>query len=128
MNISEAAEKVALTPVTIRYYEKIGLIPPINRKNGGVRNFGLEDLKWIEFIKCMRRAGLSVASLIRYTQLYQQGEATLEEREELLKIERQKLVEKYAEIGSTIQRLDVKIKSYEDGSILELEKNLVIKR
>jgi DNA-binding transcriptional MerR regulator len=67
MNISEAAEKSGLTAVTLRYYERIGLIPPVTRGNGGVRLFNESDLGWIEFIKCMRNAGLSIESLIEYT-------------------------------------------------------------
>lgn len=73
MNISEAAKLMGVTAVTLRYYERVGLIPPVTRKNGGVRDFQQEDLNWIEFIKCMRSSGLSVESLIEYTTLYQQG-------------------------------------------------------
>lgn len=68
MNISEAAEKSGLTAVTLRYYERIGLIPPVTRGNGGVRLYKESDLGWIDFIKCMRNAGLSIESLMN-TQL-----------------------------------------------------------
>lgn len=63
MNISEAAEKSGLTAVTLRYYERIGLIPPVTRGNGGVRLYKESDLGWIDFIKCIRNAGLSIESL-----------------------------------------------------------------
>ena len=77
MNISEAAEKSGLTAVTLRYYERIGLIPPVTRGNGGVRLYKESDLGWIDFIKCMRNAGLSIESLIEYTTLFDQGKDTV---------------------------------------------------
>ncbi|MBV7390605.1 MULTISPECIES: MerR family transcriptional regulator [Enterococcus] len=113
MNISKVAEMSELTPVTLRYYEKVGLIPPINRKSGGVRDYSEEDLGWIEFIKCMRNAGLSIDSLINYTNLYQIGRGTEEERKEILKKEREQLMERYQEMGETLERLNYKIANYE---------------
>lgn len=79
MKISEVAEQIGVTTVTLRYYERVGLVPPIERKNN-VRVYKQADLNWIEFIKCMRDAGLSVDSLIKYTSLYQLGNETIEER------------------------------------------------
>lgn len=124
MNISEAAKLMNVTPVTIRYYERVGLIPPIHRKNGYVREFHQDDLNWIKFIKCMRSAGLSVETLIKYTTLYQQGDSTIEERKNLLKKERKNLFAKYEEIGETLKRLDGKIKDYENGKFQQNEKKL----
>ena len=93
MNISEAAAKFKMTPATIRYYEKEGLIPPITRNDSGIRDFQEEDLKWVEFIKCMRDSGLSIDSLAKYSELYQLGDATLVERKKILIEEYQKLLE-----------------------------------
>ena len=84
MNISEAAEKSGLTAVTLRYYERIGLIPPVTRGNGGVRLYKESALGWIDFIKCMRNAGLSIESLIEYTTLFDQGKDTVVARKEIL--------------------------------------------
>lgn len=84
MNISEVAERFHLTPATIRYYEKQGLVPPITRNGSGVRDFQDEDVKWVEFIKCMRDSGLSIDSLARYSELYQIGDDTLVERKKIL--------------------------------------------
>lgn len=124
MNISEAARLMEVTPVTLRYYERIGLIPPVTRKNGGVRDYQQEDLSWIEFIKCMRSSGLSVESLIEYTALYQLGSSTLPERKRILLEEKNKLVEKYHEIGNTLKRLEKKIMDYENGAFQVAEKKL----
>ncbi|OJG24825.1 hypothetical protein RR47_GL002181 [Enterococcus columbae DSM 7374 = ATCC 51263] len=114
MNISQVAENFDLTPATLRYYEKIGLIPDIQRKNG-VRNYNAQDLDWIEFIKCMRSAGLSIESLIDYTRLYHEGPQTADERMKILIKERELLFERYQELKDTLERLDEKIDKYRRG-------------
>ncbi len=93
MTISEAA-RTDLTAVTLRYYERVGLFPSIKRKNGGVRDYSEEDIEWIEFIKCMRSAGLSVESLIEYTYLLSTGyrnpdspQTTIDRRKRTISVE-----------------------------------------
>lgn len=123
MNISEAAKKYKLTPATLRYYEKEGLIPPVTRNSSGVREYQEEELNWIEFIKCMRDSGLSIESLAKYTALYQLGEETLLERKEILVEEYQKLLEKQQLMNKTIERLETKLAIY-DVEIKETEQSL----
>lgn len=120
MNISEVAERFHMTPATIRYYEKQGLIPPITRSGSGVRDFQDEDVKWVEFIKCMRDSGLSIDSLARYSELYQIGDDTLVERKKILIEEYQKLLEKQRLINGTVARLEKKLDNY-DQMIQECE-------
>lgn len=112
MNISETAKQVQLTPVTLRYYERVGLIPPIKRKNGGVREYQEKDIQWIDFIKSMRESGLCIDSLIEYINLYQQGYETKKERAQLLRRERETLLTQYNELGGTIDRLNKLIDYY----------------
>lgn len=113
MNISEAASIHDLTPSTLRYYEKRGLLPSINRDVSGNRNYSLEDINWIGFIKCMRDAGLPVEALARYTALYQMGDETLVERKQLLVFEYEKLQQKQQQINDTVFKLKGKINRYE---------------
>ncbi|MGO3791364.1 MAG: MerR family transcriptional regulator [Enterococcus gilvus] len=120
MNISEVAERFHMTPATIRYYEKQGLIPPITRNGSGVRDFQDEDVKWVEFIKCMRDSVLSIDSLARYSELYQIGDDTLVERKKILIEEYQKLLEKQRLINGTVVRLEKKLDNY-DQMIQECE-------
>ena len=115
MRISEAAEATGLNASTIRYYEKEGLIPTVNRDNGGIRKFSKENVDWIEFIKCMRGAGLSIDSLQNYTEMLRQGDSTISARKKLLEEERQLLIEKRMEIDETIERLNIKIDNYEEA-------------
>lgn len=123
MNISEVAAQFEMTPATIRYYEKEGLIPPITRNESGTRDFQEEDLNWVEFIKCMRDSGLSIDSLAKYSELYQQGDGTLVERKQILMDEYQKLLEKQKLINGTIARLEQKLDNY-DQMIQECEQQM----
>lgn len=124
MKITEVSKKFNLSQDTLRYYERIGLIPPVNRNKSGIRDYTEEDCNWIEFIKCMRGAGLPIEVLIEYVGLFQQGDATIDARKELLIEQRNILIEKIEEMNRTLERLNYKIARYED-SILEKEKGFL---
>ena len=113
MTIAEVSKKFDLSQDTLRYYERIGLFPEVNRKKSGIRNYTDEDCRWIEFIKCMRNAGLPIEVLIEYVTLFQQGDKTIEARKELLTEQRKQLMDKMEDIRKTVERLDYKIESYE---------------
>ncbi|MEY8353426.1 MerR family transcriptional regulator [Lachnospiraceae bacterium 54-53] len=114
MTIADAAKKFNLTPDTLRYYERIGLIPGVSRTSGGIRDYQEEDCRWIEFIKCMRSAGLPVETLIEYVRLFQNGDTTVQARKDLLIEQRNNLKERISEMQSTLERLNSKIRRYED--------------
>ena len=123
MKIAQAAKQVELSTATLRYYESIGLIPPVKRNGSGIRDYDENDVNWIQFIKCMRSAGLSIEALIEYTALFTEGaDHTIEPRKNILINERKRLKEKQREIGETINRLNKKFEDYED--ILENEAKL----
>ncbi|EBB5818349.1 MerR family transcriptional regulator [Listeria monocytogenes] len=113
MNIKEASEKSGVSADTIRYYERIGLIPPIHRNENGIRKFGAEDIRWILFSRQMRRAGLSIEALIDYLALFREGEHTLEARAELLKEQRMELENRIDVMQEALDRLDFKIDNYD---------------
>lgn len=117
MTITEVSKKCDISADTIRYYEKIGLIPPINRNKNGIRNFTEEDCKWIEFAKCMRNAGLSIDALSQYLVLFQKGNNTIKERKQLLIEQRNELAKKIELMQNTLKRLDSKIDGYEEKFI-----------
>lgn len=124
MTIAEVSKKFELSQDTLRYYERIGLIPCVNRNKSGIRDYTEEDCNWIEFIKCMRNAGLSIETLIEYVRLFQQGENTIEVRKELLIEERKQLHERIEVMKKTLVRLDDKIARYEQ-TIVAKEKTLL---
>ena len=84
MKIMEVSEQYGISSDTLRYYERIGRIPPVHRNGSGMRDYGELDLRRVEFIKCMRSAGLPIEVLIEYIGLVQQGDQTIEARKEIL--------------------------------------------
>ncbi|PZF90560.1 MerR family transcriptional regulator [Listeria ivanovii] len=123
MNIKEASEKTGVSADTIRYYERIGLIPNISRNENGVRKFDEEDLHWIDFSRQMRRAGMSIEALIDYLSLFREGEKTLEPRMELLKEQRAELQDRIDMMQEALERLDFKIENY-DTHLIPAQKKL----
>lgn len=113
MTISEVSKKCGLSLDTLRYYERIGLIPAVARTQSGIRAYGEMDCRWIELIKCLRGAGLPVEVLIEYVSLFQQGEATHDARKALLIEQRRQLTERIGQMQATLARLDLKIERYE---------------
>jgi DNA-binding transcriptional MerR regulator len=123
MTIAEVAKKYGLSTDTLRYYERIGLIPPIQRNKVGNRDYSETNCQWIQMIKCMRSAGLTIESLIEYVRLFQQGEHTRQSRKQIVQEQRDLLAQRIAELQETLKILDMKIASY-DTVILEMEKKL----
>ena len=113
MTIAEVSQKYGLPADTLRYYEKEGLIPPVHRTASGLRDYTQQDCNWVEFIKCMRGAGLSIATLREYVRLFKQGDRTLQKRKNLLLQERQHLQARIQEQQAVLERLNYKIKIYE---------------
>ena len=124
MKIAEVSERYAISTDTLRYYERIGLIQPVNRNGSGIRDYGEIDLRRVEFIKCMRSAGLPVEVLIEYIGLVQQGDETIEARKEILKEQRELLAARMEEMQKTLDLLDHKIEVYENA-VLTKEKETV---
>ncbi len=123
MTIAEVSKKFDISQDTLRYYERIGLIPRVNRNRSGIRDYTEEDCRWVEFIKCMRSAGLPIEILIEYVTLFQQGDATHEARKELLTEQRKQLIARMEDMQKTLERMNYKIETYEK-SVVEKEKEL----
>lgn len=124
MTISEASKQFDMSPDTLRYYERIGLLPHVKKNKSGIREYGETDLKWIEFIKCMRGAGLPIEVLIDYVDLFRQGDETIVTRKNLLIEQRNKLAARMEELKKTMDKLDYKIKVYETA-VMKREKELL---
>ena len=123
MKITEVSKMFNLSQDTLRYYERIGLIPHVNRNKSGIREYSEEDCRWVEFIKCMRNAGLPIEALIEYVDLFQRGDETMEARKKLLIEQRKLLMERMEDMKKTLGRLDYKITRYED-TVGQKEKTL----
>lgn len=113
MTIKEVSEKFGISQDTLRYYERVGMIPHVTRTAGGIRNYQESDIGWVEMALCMRSAGLPIEAMIEYVRLFQEGDETIPARLQLLLDQREALIEQQAQIDSTLKRLNYKISRYE---------------
>jgi MerR family transcriptional regulator, aldehyde-responsive regulator len=124
MKIAEVSERYDISADTLRYYERIGLIPPVNRDKNGIRDYREIDVRRVEFIKCMRSARLPIEVLLDYVGLVQQGDQTIEARREILIEQREQLAAKMKEMQKTLDMLDHKIDVYEKA-VLKKEQQIL---
>ena len=117
MTIAEVSRAYGISADTLRYYERIGLIPPVPRTKGGVRNYGEESCGWIQLRKCMRAAGVQIEALIEYVDLFRQGDATIGARKALLMEQRDQLVARMEEMQASLDLLNQKIDRYEQSMV-----------
>lgn len=115
MTIREVSEKYGISQDTLRYYERIGMIPEVTRTASGIRNYQPEDLGWVELAICMRGAGLPVEALIEYVKLCQKGDATIPARLQLLQEQKVHLEEQKQQLEAAMDKLDYKISRYEEA-------------
>ena len=124
MTIAEVSKKYGLSPYTLRYYERIGLIPPVPRTRGGIRDYDEVSCGWVELMKCMRAAGVQIEALTEYAALCQQGDSTIPARKALLIEQRDQLAARMRDIEASLERLNRKIEHY-DQYVAEHEKQLL---
>ncbi|MCI8856544.1 MAG: MerR family transcriptional regulator [Clostridiaceae bacterium] len=115
MTIAEVSRRFDISPDTLRYYEKIGLLPPVPRTKSGIRDYDEASCGWIELMKCMRAAGVQIEALIQYVELYQKGDETLDARKALLIEQREQLTSRMTDMQHSLDRLNYKISLYEQG-------------
>ncbi len=113
MTIKEISEKYDISQHTLRYYERVGMVPPVTRTASGICDYQEEDIRWVELAKCMRSAGLPVETMIEYVKLTQEGDTTIPARLQLLKDQKDLLLEQKSKIDETLERLNYKISRYE---------------
>lgn len=124
MTISEVAKKFGISTDTLRYYERIGLIPPVKKNKSGRREYTELDCGWVEFTMKMKKAGLSLESLIEYIALWRQGESTEAARKAILFDEREKLEQRIAEDQATLEILNAKIDYYDERLVPAVNRQL----
>ena len=112
-----------MTSDTLRYYERIGLLRPVPRTASGVRDYGDADCQRIEFVKCMRDAGMPIEALIEYMKLFEQDGDTTAQRKAILETQRDLLEQRIAAMQEGLDRLNEKIETY-DTHMLEIERRM----
>ena len=113
MTINEVSKKYNVSPDTLRYYERIGVIPEVHRNSSGIRDYTDNDLRWVELALCMRNAGLSIETLVEYQRLFKQGDDTIKARLDLLNEQMEILENQKKQIEETMDRLSYKISRYQ---------------
>ena len=115
MTIKEVCEQFGITPDTLRYYEKVGVIPAVSRTAGGIRDYGEEDISWVRNAVCMRKAGLPIEMLSEYVRLFREGDSTIPERRELLSEARDEIQKQMERTQEILELLDYKISRYDEA-------------
>jgi len=123
MKISEVSEITNISTHTLRYYEKVGLIYPIQKGKGGIREYTEQDVSRLKFIKCMRGADVPIESLKVYIDLYDEGDHTYEERMSILKKEYENMLQKQKDVEAGVEYLKHKIEVLEKN---ELDRKLKV--
>jgi DNA-binding transcriptional MerR regulator len=123
MKISDVSKKFNISHDTLRYYERIGLLPAVARDDNGFRNYQEVDCNWIDFILCMRNAGMEIETLIEYVNLFQLGDKTIKARKLILQDQRATIQSKIDDLKKVLDRLDYKISVY-DEQLIEVEREL----
>lgn len=114
MSIREAARASGLSEDTLRWYERIGLTPHVERASSGHRRFGPRDLQWLAFISRLRLTGMSIESLLRYSRLAREGDATIPERRTMLVEHQTRIEQRMVELQETLDGVKWKIAHYDE--------------
>lgn len=127
MTIAQVSKQYEISADTLRYYERIGLIPAVPRTAGGIRDYGEDSCRWIELMKCMRAAGVQIEALIEYVALFQKGDETIDARKHILIEQRDQLTARMADMQASLDKLNDKINCYEQG-LMRAEQRLKPKK
>lgn len=123
MKIAEVSKRYGISSDTLRYYERIGLLNPVPRTSSGVRDYAEADCQRIEFVKCMRNAGMPIDVLIEYMKLLEQGDETAAQRKALLEEQRDRIAQRIQAMQDGLDRLNAKIETYETH-LLDVERRM----
>ena len=115
MTMKEVCEKFHISPDTLRYYERAGAIPPVNRTQSGIRDYTQQDIDCVENALCMRNAGVPVEMVARSIKLCQQGDETFAARRDLLQEARSQILRQIEKYQEELERLNYKISRYESA-------------
>ena len=106
--IGEMAQKLDVAPSTLRYYDKEGLLPFVDRSSGGIRMFKEEDMEWLRLLGCLKKAGMPLKEIRSFLDGARQGDATISQRLELLEKQRQSVLDQQKQLEDTLLMLDYK--------------------
>ena len=106
--IGEMAQKLDVAPSTLRYYDKEGLLPFVERSSGGIRMFKEEDMEWLRLLGCLKKAGMPLKEIRSFMDWSRQGDATISQRLDLMEKQRQSVLDQQKQLEDTLLMLDYK--------------------
>jgi DNA-binding transcriptional MerR regulator len=115
MTIKDVCKQFGITADTLRYYERVGVIPKVSRNKNGRRDYAAEDMEWVRNAVCMRNAGLPVETLAEYVRLFQEGDETIQARRDLLAEARKEIRMQLERTAETLKLLDYKVSMYDEA-------------
>lgn len=116
--IGDVSERTGLPAPTLRYYDKEGLLPFVNRGNGGIRKFQETDLEWLRLIECLKASGLQIKDIKRYIDLFIQGDSTIEERRRMFYKQKENVEREIELLRETLNLLTYKCWFYDTAKEL----------
>ncbi len=111
--VGEMAKKIGLAPSTLRYYDKEGLLPFVERSSSGIRMFKDADFEWLQVIECLKETGMQLCDIKRFVEMAMQGDETIDERLFLIKKQQQAVKEQIDALNETLKTLEFKTWYYE---------------
>ena len=111
--VGEMAQKLGVPASTLRYYDKEGLLPFVERSSGGIRMFRESDFEWLQVIRCMKKAGMSIKDIRQYIELAMQGDDTIDTRLEMFRHQREVLTQQIQQLQHTLETVEYKCWFYE---------------
>ncbi len=112
--IQDASAETGVSRDTLRYYERVGILPGIARSRSGHRRFSDDDMGWIKLVQCLRATGMPIEDLQAYAELMQQGDSTAGERLRLLEDHKRRIEADMAELATALELVDRKISGYDE--------------
>lgn len=106
--VGEMAKKIGVAPSTLRYYDKEGLLPFVERSGGGIRMFRESDTEWLTIIGCLKKTGMSIKEIKRFVDLCREGDATIGERLALIDHRRDAALAQMEQLKETLEILEYK--------------------
>lgn len=111
--VGEMAKKIGVAPSTLRYYDKEGLLPFVERSSCGIRFFKEADYEWLKVIECLKKTGMPLKDIKTFIEMAMQGDDTIDERLELIMKQRVEVGRQIAELQETMETLNFKCWYYE---------------
>lgn len=106
--VGEMARKIGVAPSTLRYYDKEGLLPNVERSGGGVRLFKDDDLAWLNIVECLKKTGMSIKEIKQFVDWCMEGDSTIEQRLELIDRQREEVERQMKQLKNTLETLEYK--------------------